>query len=64
MSKQPINNGYTRCNECSEVYLNSMKSCPKCGKLNPAYSVNEENLSSNTSTFIAENANMVFNIID
>lgn len=64
MSKQPINNGYTRCNECAEVYANSMKSCPKCGKPNPAYSVNEDNLSSDVSTFIAENANLVFNIID
>ena len=45
MTTQPTNNGYTRCSECAEVYSASMKSCPKCGKQNPAYSVNEENLS-------------------
>jgi hypothetical protein len=39
-----------------------MKSCPKCGKPNPAYSVNEDNTSNNE--FIAENLGLVFNIID
>lgn len=64
MKKQPINNGYTRCDECAEVYSASMKSCPKCGKLNPAYSVNEDNLSSENNEFLAENLGLVFNIID
>ena len=41
-----------------------MKSCPKCGKQNPAYSVNEDNLSSGTDDFLAENFGLVFNIID
>ena len=63
MSQQPINNGYTRCSECSEVYSTSMKSCPKCGKQNPAYSVNEDKLSAD-GTFLAENLGLVFNIID
>ena len=63
MKQQPTNNGYTRCSECAEVYSASMKSCPKCGKLNPAYSVNEDNLSSG-GEFLAENLGLVFNIID
>lgn len=64
MKKQPINNGYTRCSECAEVYSATMKSCPKCGKLNPSYSVNEESLSSESNDFLAENLGLVFNIID
>ena len=64
MTTQPTNNGYTRCSECAEVYSASMKSCPKCGKQNPAYSVNEDNLSSGTDDFLAENFGLIFNIID
>lgn len=64
MKKQPINNGYTRCNKCSEVYQNAMKTCPKCGTKNPAHFLNEDELSSDMSVLIAEHANMVFNIID
>lgn len=56
--QQPVNNGYTRCSECSEVYSNTMKSCPKCGKSNPSHKINE------THTFIAENMGLLFNIID
>ena len=64
MTTQPTNNGYTRCSECAEVYSTTMKSCPKCGKQNPAYSVNEDNLSSRADEFLAENLGLVFNIID
>ena len=64
MSTQLTNNGYTRCSECAEVYSTTMKSCPKCGKQNPAYSVNEDNLSSGANEFLAENLGLVFNIID
>lgn len=63
MSKQPVNNGYTRCSECAEVYSTTLKSCPKCGKANPACSVNENSISQN-GEFIAENMGLLFNIID
>ena len=56
---QPTNNGYTRCNNCSEVYEVSKHTCPRCGAKNPAYTVNE-----NTEEIISENLGMVFNIID
>ena len=59
MSKQPVNNGYTRCSECAEVYEVSKKSCPKCGKSNPASTVHES-----TEEIISESLGMVFNIID
>ena len=57
----PIFEGSHFCVKCGKG-INA--SCPKCGKQNPAYSVNEENLSSGTNDFLAENLGLVFNIID
>nr|DAT66140.1 MAG TPA: DNA-directed RNA polymerase [Caudoviricetes sp.] len=64
MTKQATNNGYTRCSECAEVYDVSMKSCPKCGKANPAYSVSENKLSQDYDGLLDESLGLVFNIID
>lgn len=60
---QPVNNGYTRCSECSEVYSSNLRTCPKCGSINQLYSVNEGELNDD-NTFITEDMNLVFNIVD
>lgn len=61
MEKQASNNGYTRCSECSEVYSSDLDKCPKCGKKNPASTLDESRIHGD---FIAEHMGMVFNIID
>ena len=58
MTAQPSNNGYTRCSECAHVYDSLTKSCPNCGKLNPAYMVTEDNTG---NSYISE---AVFNLLD
>jgi rRNA maturation endonuclease Nob1 len=57
MSKNASANGYTRCNECSEVYDIDKANCPNCGAPNTSKIVNED-------AMINESCEPVFNIND